>query len=65
MVGTRANAVGVGTWNIRWFPDGDMTPGPSTIPTDLRWLSCVIAWMNVDVLAVQEILTTAEAQTAW
>jgi endonuclease/exonuclease/phosphatase family metal-dependent hydrolase len=65
MVGTRANAVRVGTWNIRWFPDGEMHPSPTTIPTDLRWLACVITWMNVDMLAVQEIRTTTEAHTAW
>jgi hypothetical protein len=53
----------VGAWNIRWFPRG--CPSNRTCPeqtTDLPWLACTIAWMNVDVLAMQEILATADAE---
>jgi hypothetical protein len=53
----------VGTWNIRWFPRG--CPSNDTCPekaTDLPWLACTIAWMNVDLLALQEILTTPDAE---
>ena len=44
------------TWNVRWFPDG--IAGRSATPeqgTDLHWLACVIAWLDVDVLALQEV----------
>jgi endonuclease/exonuclease/phosphatase family metal-dependent hydrolase len=53
----------VGTWNIRWFPRG--CPSNDTCPdktTDIPWLACTIAWMNVDVLALQEILATPDAE---
>jgi hypothetical protein len=53
----------VGTWNVRWFPRG--CPSNQACPdqaTDIPWLACTIAWMNVDVLALQEILTTPDAE---
>jgi endonuclease/exonuclease/phosphatase family metal-dependent hydrolase len=53
----------VGTWNIRWFPRG--CPSNEACPeqaTDVPWLACTIAWMNVDVLALQEILATPDAE---
>ena len=53
----------VGTWNIRWFSRG--CPSNHTCPeksTDIRWWACTIAWMNVDVLALQEMLATSDAQ---
>jgi endonuclease/exonuclease/phosphatase family metal-dependent hydrolase len=55
----------LGTWNIRWFPRG--CPSADRCPhqaTDVAWLACTIAWMHVDLLALQEILTTPDAQTA-
>lgn len=53
----------VATWNIRFFPDGNMDMSRSD--TDLAWLSCAIAWMNADIIALQEIRDTAEAKQAW
>lgn len=50
----QASLVRMGTWNIRWFPD----------ETDLDWLACTIAWMNLDILAVVEIRDTPEARAA-
>jgi endonuclease/exonuclease/phosphatase family metal-dependent hydrolase len=53
----------IGTWNIRWFPRG--CPSNQACPdltTDIPWLACTIAWMNVDLLALQEILTTPDAE---
>ena len=44
----------IATWNIRWFPDR----------TDLEWLACTLAWMNVDVVAVQKFKATREAYDA-
>ncbi len=54
----------VGTWNIRWFPRG-RAPGRAGAPTDLDWLTCVLVWMQPDVLVVQESLTTATARHSW
>ncbi|MBM3814070.1 MAG: hypothetical protein FJW20_20780 [Acidimicrobiia bacterium] len=54
------DALIVGTWNIRWFAKG-CSPN-ETCPenrTDLDWLACSIAWMQVDVLAVQEVMRAA------
>lgn len=52
----------LGTWNIEWFPDGG--PRESESPTDLGWLACTIAWMNVDVLALQEIKSGERSEAA-
>jgi hypothetical protein len=53
----------VGTWSIRRFPRG--CPSNHACPektTDIPWLACTIAWMHVDLLARQEILTTPDAE---
>ncbi|MGK7884545.1 MAG: endonuclease/exonuclease/phosphatase family protein [Crocosphaera sp.] len=63
---SQAQSLRLASWNILWFPDG--VPGnrnDSDQKTDLDWLSCTIAWMDVDVLAVQEIKTTSSANEAW
>lgn len=60
-----ADTLRLASWNIRWFPDGQPGSGDSNLKTDLDWLSCAIAWMDVDALAVQEIKTTAGARDAW
>lgn len=59
-----ADTLRIGAWNIRWFPDGDLTPSADS-RTDLPWLACVLAWLNVDVLALQEIRTHRGAEDAW
>lgn len=51
------------SWNIRWFPDGQ--PNQSSSGTDLDWLACSLAWMDVDAVALQEIKTTGNANSAW
>lgn len=53
----------VATWNIRWFPDGK--PGKGKSPdegTDVPWLACAIASLNVDAVALQEIKTNENAK---
>jgi endonuclease/exonuclease/phosphatase family metal-dependent hydrolase len=45
----------LGSWNLHWFPDGKPGRGDGPGGTDLDWLACAIAWMSVDVLAVQEV----------
>jgi endonuclease/exonuclease/phosphatase family metal-dependent hydrolase len=55
----KAGVVRVGTWNIKWFPDG--RPGNSPDEnggTDIQWLACAIAYLDVDVLALQEVKLT-------
>jgi endonuclease/exonuclease/phosphatase family metal-dependent hydrolase len=45
----------IGAWNLHWFPDGrpgEAAPGGGA---DLAWLACAIAWMKLDLLAVEEI----------
>jgi len=67
MASQTPNALRVATWNIRWFPDGEMHSNHrnQTEPTDLGWLVCTIVWMNLDILALQEIRTTNRADEAW
>jgi endonuclease/exonuclease/phosphatase family metal-dependent hydrolase len=53
----------VGTWNIRWFPRD--CPSNQACPdkaTDIPWLACTMAWMNVDLFALQEMLATPDAE---
>lgn len=63
----------LGAWNVRWFPDGH--PGraaPAGAPdggrttggTDLAWLACAIALLDVDVLALEELKSTPRASDA-
>ncbi|HZO14606.1 MAG TPA: hypothetical protein VFB62_15140, partial [Polyangiaceae bacterium] len=53
----------IASWNIRWFPDGDeaneLSPDEHT---DVEWLACAIAHLNVDVIAVQEFKKHARAR---
>ena len=45
----------VGTWNVRYFPDsveGEQTDADKA--TDVTWVACAIASLDVDILAVQE-----------
>lgn len=55
----------VATWNLRWFPDGTMPGGGGAPkPTNLAWVACAILALDVDVLALEEILTHARAKAA-
>ncbi|MCC6898417.1 MAG: hypothetical protein IT377_05550 [Polyangiaceae bacterium] len=54
----------VGSWNVRWFPDGKPGKGSEGNGTNLPWLACIIAWSNVDALAVQEFKTNPRARGA-
>ncbi|HUI18368.1 MAG TPA: endonuclease/exonuclease/phosphatase family protein [Alphaproteobacteria bacterium] len=42
----------VAAWNIEWFPDH----------TDIGWLACTIAWLNLDLLGVSEIRDSDRAR---
>lgn len=55
--------VRIGTWNVKWFPDG--VPGGSAAKqggTDVAWLACLVAWMQPEVLALQEIKSDPHAE---
>lgn len=46
----------VGSWNLHGFPDG--APGKrrrGVKRTDVAWLACAVAWMQVDVVALQGV----------
>lgn len=53
--GPSRNANRIASWNIRWFPDG-AARGPGKHATDLGWLACTIAALDVQVVAVQEFV---------
>lgn len=44
----------VAVWNVRWFPDGWIDGLSFSGGTDLDWLACGFAWLNADVISVQE-----------
>jgi endonuclease/exonuclease/phosphatase family metal-dependent hydrolase len=54
----------LGTWNVRWFPLGSKDGKNLAEHTDIAWLACAIAWLDVDVLAVQEFLDNPQARDA-
>ena len=50
------------SWNLHWFPDGK--PGSGGIGSDVAWLACALAWLDADVIAVQEVKQTQAARAA-
>jgi endonuclease/exonuclease/phosphatase family metal-dependent hydrolase len=54
----------IGTWNVRWFPYGNADPEQTAQRTDLGWLACAIASLDVDLLAVQEFIQDAGGRGA-
>jgi endonuclease/exonuclease/phosphatase family metal-dependent hydrolase len=50
------------SWNLHWFPDGDSQQREPGI--DLRWMACTLAWLNADVVAIQEVKQTPKAVQA-
>lgn len=48
----------VGTWNIRFFPDGIEGAEEADGDTDVAWVACAIASMDVHLLLVQEFKNT-------
>jgi endonuclease/exonuclease/phosphatase family metal-dependent hydrolase len=61
-----ADGLRITTWNARWFPLGH-APFDATAtdqPTDLDWMACVITSMETDVIVLEEVLGSAEAEQA-
>lgn len=54
----------VGAWNLHWFPDGRPGQAKPDAGADLEWLACTIAWLEVDVLAVEELKDGPHADQA-
>lgn len=54
----------IGTWNLRYFPDGSARGDVDARRLDLDWLVCGIALLDVELLAVQEFKDTASARAA-
>lgn len=60
-----ADSVRVATWNVTWFPDGKPGNKPDEHGgTDLRWLACSLAWLDVDLVAMQEVKLTERGKSA-
>jgi endonuclease/exonuclease/phosphatase family metal-dependent hydrolase len=61
-----ARAPRIATWNVRSFPaglSGKDHKNPE-LGTDVPWLACTMAAMDVDVVAVQEVLQDADGKKA-
>lgn len=59
-----ASAPAIATWNIRWFPDGRAGAPEEGGGTDVPWLACAVALLDVDVLAVQELVMGLRGRAA-
>jgi hypothetical protein len=56
-----AGTARVATWNIRWFPDGTSGTRDGASGTDVAWLACAIAYLDAQVVAVQEFKRSPHA----
>jgi endonuclease/exonuclease/phosphatase family metal-dependent hydrolase len=54
----------LGTWNVRWFPTGTKDGHDPAKLTDVAWLACAIATLEVDLLAVQEFVQNPGGRAA-
>lgn len=61
----RAGTARIGSWNVRWFPDGIAGSAANTAnSTDVEWLACAVAFLNVDVLALEEVKAKTRSEAA-
>jgi hypothetical protein len=52
----------IATWNVRYFPDATEGEQPDADEaTDVDWLACAIASLDVDILVVQEFKNSEKA----
>ena len=55
----------VASWNLKWFPYGTAPERERAgRETDVRWMACVMAHLQADVIAVQEVLNDARGKAA-
>ncbi len=59
-----AGVARLGAWNLHWFPDGRPGKSPKGPGTDVKWLACAVAFLGVDVLAIEEIKPGARPSQA-
>ncbi len=59
-----ASTARIGSLNVRWFPRGRARRSEHAEGTDVAWLACLIAWLDVDVIAVQEFVSDLEGRRA-
>jgi hypothetical protein len=45
-------------------PAGSAPGESASTPTNLEWLACAITWLDADLVAVQEMLRTQQAEEA-
>jgi endonuclease/exonuclease/phosphatase family metal-dependent hydrolase len=60
-----AKVLRVGSWNLHGFPDG--APGKrrrGVKRTDVAWMACALAWMQLDVVALQGVKNHWRARSA-
>jgi endonuclease/exonuclease/phosphatase family metal-dependent hydrolase len=57
-------SVRIVSWNVRWFPDGKPGKAPAPEGTDIAWLTCLVRWLDADVIALQEIKRVPHAVAA-
>lgn len=51
------------SWNVRWFPHGGPgAPARGRPGTDVSWLACALAYLDPDVVALQEFKSDARAR---
>ncbi len=50
------------SWNLHWFPDGEA--GNRDAGADVSWIACALAWLDADVIAVQEVKQSPAAVLA-
>lgn len=52
---TQDRYVKIASWNLHWFPDAASDTRGREEGTDIDWLACVVAWIDLRVLSVQEV----------
>ncbi len=60
----RNSALRVASWNLHWFPYGTKNNVSKAGGTDVAWMACAMASMRVDVIAVQEVMTSFPGRSA-
>lgn len=59
------DSIRVLTWNAHWFPDGKPGESPKTEHgVDLEWMACIFAYLQPDVIALQEVKLTGRGLAA-
>jgi predicted extracellular nuclease len=54
----------IGTWNLAWFPAGTADGTDPQRQHDVPWMACIIAVLQVQVLAVQEVVHNPAGRAA-